>query len=154
MSSTDESAGMADTDINSTDPDGTNVPGHDDSGSAAAQGSGDDADRGNLDGSNPVAEPRDRSLDQAGSEGGGNGSFDDGAFIGRGVNTLAAFGADKLRLSDSGVVYVVANLNDGAGNDLNSSEGGGNGSFDEAAPESNGAESDAVDAGQDNGLNE
>ncbi len=29
MSSTDESgAGMADTDINSTDPDGTNVPGH------------------------------------------------------------------------------------------------------------------------------
>ena len=96
MSSTDESAGMADTDINSTDPDGTNVPGHDDSGSAATQGSGDDADRGNLDGSNPVAEPRDRSLDRA----------------------------------------------------------GGNGSFDEAAPASNGAESDAVDAGQDNGLNE
>ena len=31
MSSTDESgAGMADTDINSTDADGTNVPGHDD----------------------------------------------------------------------------------------------------------------------------
>ena len=100
MSSTDESAGMADTDINSTDPDGTNVPGHDDSGSAATQGSGDDADRGNLDGSNPVAEPRDRSLDQAGAEAGGNGSFD------------------------------------------------------EAAPEANGAESDAVDAGQDNGLNE
>ena len=96
MSSTDESAGMADTDINSTDPDGTNVPGHDDSDSAATQGSGDDADRGNLDGSNPVAEPRDRSLDQA----------------------------------------------------------GGNGSFDEAAPEANGAESDAVDAGQDNGLTE
>jgi hypothetical protein len=72
MSSTDESAGMADTDINSTDPDGTNPPERD---SAAAQGSGDDADRGNLDGSNPVAEPRDRSLDQAG----GNGSFDDGS---------------------------------------------------------------------------
>jgi hypothetical protein len=74
MSSTDESAGMADTDINSTEPDGTNLPGHDGS-SAASQGSGDDADRGNLDGSNPVAEPRDRSLDQAG----GNGSFDDGS---------------------------------------------------------------------------
>ena len=71
MSSTDESgAGMADTDINSTDPDGTNFP---EGSSAATQGSGDDADRGNLDGSNPVAEPRDRSLDQAG----GNGSFDD-----------------------------------------------------------------------------
>ncbi|HTF90536.1 MAG TPA: hypothetical protein VK843_19115, partial [Planctomycetota bacterium] len=51
----------------------------------------------------------------------GNGFFDDGAFIGRGNNTLAAFGADKLRMSDSGVIYVVANLNDGAGNDLNSS---------------------------------
>ena len=75
MSSTDESApSMADTDINSTDADGTNVPGHERD-SAAAQGSGDDADRGNLDGSNPVAEPRDRSLDQAG----GNGSFDDGS---------------------------------------------------------------------------
>lgn len=71
MSSTEESgAGMADTDINSTHTDGTNVPGDD---SAAAQGSGEDAARGNLDGSNAVAEPRDRSLDQAG----GNGSFDD-----------------------------------------------------------------------------
>lgn len=71
MSSTDESgAGMADTDINSADPDGTNLP---EGSSAAAQGSGDDADRGNLDGSNAVDEPRDRSLDQAG----GNGSFED-----------------------------------------------------------------------------
>ncbi|GAA2742572.1 hypothetical protein GCM10009868_13050 [Terrabacter aerolatus] len=71
MSSTDESgAGMADTDINSADPDGTNLP---EGSGAAAQGSGDDADRGNLDGSNALDEPRNRSLDQAG----GNGSFDD-----------------------------------------------------------------------------
>ncbi|GAA2487206.1 hypothetical protein [Terrabacter carboxydivorans] len=77
MSSTDESgAGMADTDINSADPDGTNPPERD---STAAEGSGDDADRGNLDGSNAVDEPRDRSLDQAASGAGGNGSFDDGA---------------------------------------------------------------------------
>ena len=77
MSSTDESAaGMADTDINSTDADGTNVPGQGAGigrDSDAPQGQGDDADRGNLDGSNAVDEPRDRSLDQAG----GNGSFDD-----------------------------------------------------------------------------
>jgi len=51
----------------------------------------------------------------------GNGLFDDGAFIGRGTNTLGAFGADKLRLTDTGVIYVVVHLNDGAGNDLNSS---------------------------------
>ena len=96
MSNTDESgAGMADTDINSTDTDGTNVPGSDGDASAAAQGSGDDADRGNLDGSTAVAEPRDRSLDQA----------------------------------------------------------GGNGSFDDVSDQTNGAESDAADAGQDNGLN-
>ena len=94
MSNIDESgAGMADSDINSTHPDGS---GSVDTQSAVEDASGDDAGRGNLDGSTPVAEPRDRSLDQA----------------------------------------------------------GGNGSFDEAAPEANGAESDAVDAGQDNGLNE
>ncbi|GGN03162.1 hypothetical protein GCM10009721_33020 [Terrabacter tumescens] len=93
MSSTDESgAGMADTDINSTDPEGTNPPERD---STAAQGSGDDADRGNLDGSNAVDEPRDRSLEQA----------------------------------------------------------GGNGSFDDVSDRPNGAESDVVDSGQDNGLN-
>jgi hypothetical protein len=51
----------------------------------------------------------------------GNGLFDDGAFIGRGNNTLAAFGADKLRLTDGGEIYLVLLLNDGAGNDLNSS---------------------------------
>ncbi len=72
MSNDETGASVADSDINSTDADGTNPPARD---SAAVQGSGDDADRGNLDGSNPVAEPRDRSLDQAG----GNGSFDDGS---------------------------------------------------------------------------
>ena len=51
----------------------------------------------------------------------GNGLFDDGAFIGRGNNTLPAFAADKLRMTDGGVIYVVAHLNDGAGNDHNSS---------------------------------
>jgi len=93
MSSTDESgAGMADTDINSTDADGTNVPGHDDgSERAAAQGQGDDADRGNLDGSNAVAEPRDRSLDQAG----GNGSFDD-------ASEQTGTESDAADLGDSG----------------------------------------------------
>jgi hypothetical protein len=49
-----------------------------------------------------------------------NGLFDDGAFIGRDINTLPAFGANKLRLTDTGVLYLVAHLNDGAGNDLNS----------------------------------
>lgn len=72
MSNDETGASVADSDINSADADGTNPPARD---SAAVQGSGDDADRGNLDGSNPVAEPRDRSLDQAG----GNGSFDDGS---------------------------------------------------------------------------
>ena len=70
MSNDETGASVADSDINSADADGTNPPARD---SAAVQGSGDDADRGNLDGSNAVDEPRDRSLDQAG----GNGSFDD-----------------------------------------------------------------------------
>jgi hypothetical protein len=93
MSSTDESgAGMADTDINSTDADGNNVPRHDDgSDGAAPQGQGDDADRGNLDGSNAVDEPRDRSLDQAG----GNGSFDD-------ASEQAGPESDAADLGDSG----------------------------------------------------
>jgi hypothetical protein len=65
---------MADTDINSTDADGTNVPGHDDgSDGPTPQGQGDDAERGNLDGSNAVDEPRGRALDEAR----GNGSFDE-----------------------------------------------------------------------------
>lgn len=69
MSNDDTGANVADTDVNSTDADGTNPPERD---SAAVQGSGDDAERGNLDGSNAPDEPRDRSLDQAA----GNGSFD------------------------------------------------------------------------------
>ena len=65
MSTIDESgAGMADSDINSTNPEGR---------STAEAASGDDVARGNLDGSTPVEEPRDRSLDEAG----GNGSFED-----------------------------------------------------------------------------
>jgi hypothetical protein len=73
MSTIDESgATMADSDINSTHPDGSGNL-RDEAGHSTAQdASGDDAARGNLDGSNAVAEPRDRSLDQAG----GNGSFD------------------------------------------------------------------------------
>ncbi|HUR26974.1 MAG TPA: hypothetical protein VM509_02200, partial [Planctomycetota bacterium] len=51
----------------------------------------------------------------------GNGAFDDGAFVGRGNNTLSAFGANRLRLTDSGVIYTILHLRDGAGNDLNSS---------------------------------
>ncbi len=50
----------------------------------------------------------------------GNGSFDDNAFIGRGVNTLAFMATSLLHLTDSGVVYAVVHLRDAAGNDLNS----------------------------------
>jgi hypothetical protein len=49
----------------------------------------------------------------------GNGQFDDGAFLGRGNNTLSAFQADDLRLADDNTLYFLASLNDGAGNDLN-----------------------------------
>ncbi|HET8987637.1 MAG TPA: hypothetical protein VFN43_03915 [Humibacillus sp.] len=70
MSTIDESgASMADSDINSTDPDGSGNLG---GGSTAEGYSGDDVDRGNLDGSNALDEPRSRALDDAG----GNGSFD------------------------------------------------------------------------------
>jgi len=76
MSTTDESgAPMADSDINSTHPDGTDRTDgtQQAAGDAAEQASGDDADRGNLDGSTALSEPRERALDEAG----GNGSFDD-----------------------------------------------------------------------------
>ena len=73
MSTIDESgAGMADSDINSTHADGSGNLGHGDGRSTAEAASGDDAARGNLDGSNAVDEPRARALDEAG----GNGSFD------------------------------------------------------------------------------
>jgi hypothetical protein len=51
----------------------------------------------------------------------GNGLFDDGAFLGRGNNTLSAFQPDDLALSDGNELYVLATLNDGLGNDLGSS---------------------------------
>ena len=50
----------------------------------------------------------------------GNGLFDDGAFLGRGNNTLAAFQANDLALTDTNDLYVLATLNDGMGNDLGS----------------------------------
>jgi hypothetical protein len=81
MSTIDESgASVADSDINSTHPDGTNDPAGDASGgdTTAEQASGGDASRGNLDGSTAVNEPRERSLDEAG----GNGSFDDASEAG------------------------------------------------------------------------
>ena len=74
MSTIDESgAAMADSDINSTHPDGTDRTAVAADDTTAEQASGDDAARGNLDGSTAVSEPRERSLDEAG----GNGSFDD-----------------------------------------------------------------------------
>jgi hypothetical protein len=51
----------------------------------------------------------------------GNGMFDDGAFLGRGTNTLGAFQANDFALTDDMVLYFFAYLNDGAGNDLGSS---------------------------------
>ncbi|MBW7904022.1 MAG: hypothetical protein LC135_14230 [Phycisphaerae bacterium] len=50
----------------------------------------------------------------------GNGVFDDDVFIGRGNNTLSAFDADDLFLTDNGVLYFIANLRNSAGQDLNS----------------------------------
>ena len=91
MSTIDESgASMADSDINSTHPDGTD--GTDDPAGGAAgdttaeQASGGDANRGNLDGSTAVNEPRERSLDEAG----GNGSFDDASSETRGTGDASA----------------------------------------------------------------
>ncbi len=74
MSTIDESgASMEDSDINSTHPGGTDRIADPTGDSTGEQASGDDADRGNLDGSTAVSEPRQRALDEAG----GNGSFDD-----------------------------------------------------------------------------
>ncbi len=50
----------------------------------------------------------------------GNGQFDDDVFIGRGNNTLSAFEPNDLHLTESGEVYLLASIRDGAGNDLNS----------------------------------
>ena len=51
----------------------------------------------------------------------GNGMFDDDAFIGRGNNTLAAFEASDLDITDGRMVYFIASLRNAAGQDLNSS---------------------------------
>ncbi len=49
-----------------------------------------------------------------------NGLFDDDAFIGRGNNTLSFIKANSLMLTETGLLYAIVNLRDGAGNDLNS----------------------------------
>ena len=49
----------------------------------------------------------------------GNGLFDDDAFLGRGVNTNAAFAANDLALSDDGYLWAIVHLRNGAGADLN-----------------------------------
>ncbi|MBL8863781.1 MAG: hypothetical protein JNK02_17460 [Planctomycetes bacterium] len=49
----------------------------------------------------------------------GNGLFDDDAFLGRGNNTLAAFAANDLALTDDGYLYAIVQLRNGAGVDLN-----------------------------------
>jgi len=51
----------------------------------------------------------------------GNGMPDDDAFIGRGNNTLTAFEAGDVAISDGRTVYFIANLRNAAGVDLNSS---------------------------------
>jgi len=52
----------------------------------------------------------------------GNGVFDDGAYVGRGNNTLGAFEVDDIVVTDDGVLYVFITLRDApsSGNDLNS----------------------------------
>ncbi len=51
----------------------------------------------------------------------GNGMFDDNVFIGRNNPANAAFETNDLYITNSGDVYFIANLIDGAGNELNSS---------------------------------
>lgn len=55
----------------------------------------------------------------------GNGMFDDDVFIGRGVNTNAAFSANDMVLTDDGVLYFIAPLRDSMGNDLGTFGAGG-----------------------------
>ncbi|MFO0833924.1 MAG: hypothetical protein U0638_03060 [Phycisphaerales bacterium] len=50
----------------------------------------------------------------------GNGLADDDAFIGRGNPALPAFALDELEISNGRVLYVIANLRNGAGQDINS----------------------------------
>jgi len=49
----------------------------------------------------------------------GNGSFDDDAFIGRGVNTSAAFAANDVVLTDNQWLYAIVQLRTAAGVDIN-----------------------------------
>lgn len=50
----------------------------------------------------------------------GNGQFDDDVFIGRGNNTLSAWEPNDTVIAPNRVVYFLASIRDGAGNDLNS----------------------------------
>ncbi|MCA8980895.1 MAG: hypothetical protein KDC14_12780 [Planctomycetes bacterium] len=59
----------------------------------------------------------------------GNGLFDDSVFLGDGTPTSAAFNANDLAITNSGMVYFIAKLNDGAGNDLNDAGFGGPDAF-------------------------
>ncbi|MDX2199207.1 MAG: hypothetical protein SF069_09585 [Phycisphaerae bacterium] len=54
-----------------------------------------------------------------------DGIFDDGVFIGRGNNTLAAFAPNDFFLTDDRILYFIAPLNDGKGNDLGTFGAGG-----------------------------
>lgn len=49
----------------------------------------------------------------------GNGAFDDDAFIGRGNNTLSAFAAFDLFITDTRNIYLIIQLRTGAGADIN-----------------------------------
>jgi hypothetical protein len=97
MSTIDESgAGMADSDINSTHPEGTDRTADAAGDTSTEQASGDDATRGNLDGSTAVNASRERALDEAG----GNGSFDDASDASDGY--VAADGTGDASASDAG----------------------------------------------------
>ncbi len=48
----------------------------------------------------------------------GNGQFDDDAFIGRGNNTLSAFSADAVKLTNNGYVFFITHLHNAAGEDI------------------------------------
>jgi hypothetical protein len=54
----------------------------------------------------------------------GNGAFDDDVYIGRGTSTSSAF-RTSIALTDDMVLYFMASLRDGAGNDLGSFGTGG-----------------------------
>lgn len=49
-----------------------------------------------------------------------NGLFDDDAFIGRGNNTLSAIAANDLFITDTRNIYVIVQLRNSSGGDLNS----------------------------------